>query len=132
MSKINYQAISILGHKYSATASLYHTAGLQRERLKDALDQELRPLQSAFRRKLAASLRGTGAVVLRSRVYACFNHSSNTSYPNATATIQVKKGFEISLNFAAGELSLADEIARLRQAVVHYLADPAVKCPKPL
>ena len=95
--KTNQDQINVLCQTYSKLLSEgYKTCDAQ-EIVKTQLDDQFTGLQAFLRQKLSRVCRGSGAVVLRSRVWASIDHSKRpvTVMPISSGTINVRKGIEL-------------------------------------
>lgn len=119
MSKINQAEVDRLCFHYSAASVDRDTRSRSRDKIEDLLNAEMAGMQKHFRRKLTAAVKGSGASVMRSRVWALVAHGKTpvTITPIASAAIFVRKGFEIHLLFTATEENINDETGQLKAAI---------------
>lgn len=114
---------------YSEALSDQATANCRLNLCAEEMDARCAGLQTKFRRELTIALRGSGARVMRARVYALVDHSVRPVKirPVASATILVRKGVEVSLHFEATPKNIALEVNALARAVAAAKAEQQLR-----
>jgi hypothetical protein len=117
--KTNQDQINVLCQTYSKLMGEGYKTSEAQDIVKTQLDEQFIGLQQFLRRKLSTVCRGTGAVVMRSRVWASIDHSKRpvTVTAISSGNVLIRKGWELSWSYLASEANIIAETDKIKAAI---------------
>jgi hypothetical protein len=117
--KTNQDQIDVLCKTYSVLLSKGYETLEAQDILKTQLDDQFSGLQTFLRQKLSRVCRGSGAVVMRSQVWASIDHRKRpvTVTAISSGNVLIRKGWELSWSYLATESNIIAESEKIKAAI---------------